>query len=468
MTAKHSAKFTLLPPEDVGNPNLFQQLLKEEKVPVPEFLAPNPGQFTDEDLSTERYSARWFHELEAQKLWPKAWQMVCREEELQKSGDYVVYDIVNHSIIVMRGDDGVLRGFHNSCLHRGRALRMSDGSVNQLRCPYHGFTWDLKGEFKSIPTKWDFKHLSPCQLKLPQVKLDTWAGFVFINLDENAEPLSQHLGVLPEHFADYDMDHSVSIAHVRRRMGCNWKVAQEAFMESMHTRATHPQIMTFTGDIDSQYDMYGDNISRSVTPMAVTSSNLEGVEQALVLHDILEESGRMAASDATNHVLPEGMSARDYIGELNRTLFGQASGRDLSHATLAELQDAILYSIFPNTQVWAGYFGNIVYRAIPDGDNHESCLFDVWLLGRHPKDESCPAGAPFNNLPDGVPFASAPELGALGGVFDQDMGNLDAMTKGLKASKKGHVSLASYQESRIRHHHLTLDKYLGLSNSGKE
>ena len=53
-------------------------------------------------------------------------------------------------------------------------------------------------------------------------------------------------------------------------MACNWKVAQEAFMESMHTRATHPQIMTFTGDVDSQYDIYGDTISRSITPMAVT------------------------------------------------------------------------------------------------------------------------------------------------------------------------------------------------------
>src|SRR5690606_8642362 len=134
--------------------------------------------------------------------WTRTWQMVCREEELTRAGDHVVYDIVNASIIVMRGDDGQLRGFHNSCLHRGRALRMSDGSVNQLRCPYHGFTWDLKGEFKSMPTTWDFKHLSPCQLKLPQVKLDTWAGFVFINQDLEAEPLSDYLNILPQHFRD--------------------------------------------------------------------------------------------------------------------------------------------------------------------------------------------------------------------------------------------------------------------------
>lgn len=464
MNNPNQPKFTVLPPEEVGDPNLFQELLKQEKVPVPEHLKPNNPGFVDDDLSTERYSARWFHELEAEKLWPKAWQMVCREEDLSRPGDHVVHDIINTSIILMRGEDQVIRGFYNSCLHRGRALRMNGGAVNQLRCPYHGFTWDLQGEFKSMPTTWDFKHLEPCQLKLPEVKVDTWGGFVFINEDPNSHSLAEHLGVLPDHFKAYNFEHSVSIAHVQRRMGCNWKVAQEAFMESMHTRATHPQIMTFTGCIDSQYDMYGDNISRSVTPMAVTSSNLKDVEEALILHDILAESGRMADSDASAHSLPEGMSTREYIGELNRKIFAEAAGVDLSQATLAELEDAILYSIFPNTQVWAGYFGNIVYRAIPDGDNHEACLFDVWLLGRYPAGSPRPVGARLNRLPDDQPFSTAAELGALGAVFDQDMGNLDAMTKGLKSSRKGTVSLASYQESRIRHHHETLDKYLGLDD----
>lgn len=462
MTNQKKSKYTILPQERVGNPNLFQQLLKQETVPVPDRLESNNPGFSNEDLSVERYSSRWFHELEAEKLWTKAWQMVGRVEDIQKPGDHLVYDIVDTSIIIMRGKDDVIRGFYNSCLHRGRALRMAGGAVNQLRCPYHGFTWDLQGEFQSMPTEWDFNHMSPCEMKLPEVKVDTWAGFIFINPDLDAAPLSEHLSALPEHFADYNMDRSVSIVHVRRRLNCNWKVAQEAFFESLHTRATHPQILTFTGDVDSQYDMFGDNISRSVTPMAVTSSHLADVDEALILHDILEESGRMADSDASKHVLPEGMSTREYIGEFNRKMFSDASGDDLSQATLAELQDAILYSIFPNTQVWAGYFGNIVYRAIPDGDNHDSCLFDVWLLGRHKKNEPCPPGAPLNNLPDDQDFSKAPELGALGPVFDQDMGNLDAMTKGLKTSKKGTVSLATYQESRIRHHHLTLDKYLGL------
>ena len=69
------------------------------------------------------------------------------------------------------GDDGVIRGFHNSCLHRGRALRMNGGTVKQLKCPYHGFSWDLRGKLDSIPCEWDFKHLDKEANKLPEVRV---------------------------------------------------------------------------------------------------------------------------------------------------------------------------------------------------------------------------------------------------------------------------------------------------------
>lgn len=464
MNSVNKKEFTELAQETAGDPQVFQRLLAQETVAVPAFLKPaNPG-FSDVDLPVWRYTSREFHRLEAEKMWPKVWQFVGRVEQIPNAGDNLVYDIIDHSIIVIRGDDGQIRGLHNSCLHRGRALRTASGSAGMLKCPYHGFTWDIRGSFKSLPSTWDFGHLNRAELDLPQVRVETWAGFVFINLDPQAAPLLDYLDVLPDHFKSYMFDRAVIVAHVQRKIPCNWKLAQEAFMESMHTRATHPQIMTFTGCVDSQYDMYGDNLSRSITPMGVVSPHLTGVSEALILHDILQESGRMATSDTSKYALPEGMTARKYIGELNREIFGAAAGVDLADATLAELQDAILYSIFPNTQIWAGYGSNIVYRVIPDGDDHESCIFDVIVLGRFAEGTACPPAARLNRLGDDEPFSNAPEIGALGAVFDQDMRNLPYMMKGLKASKKGAVSLASYQESRIRHHHLTLDKYLGIKD----
>jgi len=467
MNKPHEKQIFFHPPETAGDPSKFQQLLAQETVAVPAYLQSAPPNFGDEDLDVARYTSHAFHRLEAEKMWPKAWQFVAREEELQKPGDHVVYDIVERSVIVMRGDDGVIRGFYNSCLHRGRALRTQSGSTGQLKCPFHGFTWDLRGRFQSKPCSWDFKHLDDAKLELPQVKVESWGGFVFINFDLDAQPLIEFLGVLPEHFASYMMDRSHAIAHVQRRIPCNWKVGQEAFFEAMHTKVTHPGIMTFTGDVDSQYDVYGDNIARAITPMGVVSPNLGGVTEATIMNDILALSGRMSETDGSGHTLPPGMTAREYVGELNRKAFEAASGDDLSQATLAELEDAILYSVFPNFQVWAGYFGNIVYRFIPDGDDQNHCLFDIYLLGRHPKGTERPAAPPLNRLGDDEPFTSAPEIGALGGVFEEDMRNLPHMMKGMRASKRGRVSLASYQESRIRHHHLTLDKYLGLAGADK-
>lgn len=455
-------QITVNPPEHVGDPLVFQRLLKEETVEVPDYLKPVPPGFSDEDLDAARYTSREFHRLEAERMWTKTWQFVAREEEIPKAGDHVVYDIIDKSIIVMRGDDGVIRGFYNSCLHRGRALRTQGGCAGQLRCPFHGFTWDIQGRFKSKPCEWDFKHVDNAEMNLPQVRVESWGGFVFVNFDMEAKPLIEYLGVVPEHFKSYLFERSYAIAHVQRRLACNWKVGQEAFFEAMHTKATHPGIMTFTGDVDSQYDIFDDHVARAITPMGVVSPNLSGVDQTTVMKDILALSGRMSETDGERYTLPEGMSARKFVGELNRQSFEAVAGDDLSQATIAELEDAILYSVFPNFQVWAGYFGNIVYRFIPDGDDHEHCIFDVYLLGRYPKDAECPPAAPLNRLADDAPFDTAPEIGALGPVFEEDMRNLPHMMKGLKASKSGKLKLASYQESRIRHHHLTLDKYLGI------
>ncbi len=449
--------------DDVRCPGTsWQDLLDREEVPVPAYLRENTNPYMgDEDLPNERYTSREFLALEKQKLWPYVWQMACREEDIPNAGDHHVYEIFERSVIVMRTPGGEIRAYVNSCLHRGRLLRERGGCVANLRCPFHGATWDLDGNFKGIPCEWDFRHLQDRDMRLPQLRVGTWGGFVFLNFDENAAPLEEYLGVLPEHFARFPLHDYYKGVHVQRVVAANWKCGAEAFMESYHTVQTHRQIMTFTGDANSQYDTFGDNVSRSVTPMAVPSPHLSGITEETIMRDILKLSGRMALDSDEGIDMPEGATARKFIGETNRALFSEASGEDLSDATLAELEDAILYSAFPNFQVWIGYHGNIVYRFLPNGDDPDSCLFDVMILLRYPKGTSRPAAAPVHRLRADQAFSEAPELGALGPVFDQDDANLGAVQKGMKASRKGAVTLASYQESRIRHLHRTIDKYLG-------
>ncbi len=439
----------------------FQDLLDLEEVEVPAYLRENTCDYMgDFDLDVDRWISRDTHILEKKKLWPKVWQMACRVEDIPEVGDNHIYEVIDESVIITRTSENEIRGFINSCLHRGRLLRDEDGCVQEFVCPFHGATWDLNGNFKGIPCKWDFRHLEGKDMNLPQVQVDTWGGFVFINFDKNAEPLADYLAPMPEHFKRFPLHEYYKGAHVQRVVQCNWKVGAEAFMESFHTVATHREIMTFTGDANSQYDTFGDNISRSVTPMGVPSPHLENIPEEKTLKDILDLSGRMAMNDSSGQLLPEGLSARKYVADMNRKIFEDISGEDLSDATMAELEDAILYSAFPNMQVWIGYHGNIVYRFLPNGDDHDSCLFDAMLLFRTPKGSPKPAGKPVTKLRPDQRFSDAEELGDLGPVFDQDDANMPMVQRGMKASKKRAVSLGSYQESRIRHMHQTLDKYL--------
>ncbi len=439
----------------------FQDLLAEEKVEVPLYLQEDTCDYMgDEDLDVSRWISREFHLQEKEKVWPKVWQMACREEDISNTGDLHVYDIIDSSVIIVRTPSREIKAFINSCLHRGRLLRDEDGCVKNLTCPFHGATWSLEGEFKGIPCKWDFKHIEEKDMSLPQVKVETWGGFVFINFDEDAKPLSEYMSPMQKHFERFPLQNYYKAVHVQRVVNSNWKVGAEAFMESWHTFTTHKQIATFTGDANSQYDYWGDHISRSVTPMGVPSPHTPDIPGELTLKDILDLSGRMALDDSDGQLLPEGENARQYVAKMNREIFEGVSGEDLSDATVSELIDANLYSIFPNFQVWIGYHGNIVYRFIPNGDDHESCLFDVMVLLRYPQGTERPPAAKVNKLRPDQKFEEAPELGALGPVFDQDDRNMPSVQKGMKASKKGAVSLASYQESRIRHLHKTLDKYI--------
>jgi len=179
----------------------YQDLLDDEVNPVPDSLRENTNPYLgSENLSVERYLSREFHDLEVAHIWKRTWQAVCRNTEIADAGDTFVYNITRFSVIVCRAADGSLKAYRNACLHRGRQLVDASGNYEKFRCPYHAFTWDLEGEFRGAPCKWDFPHIEAEEFALPKVQVDTWGGWVFINLDREAPPLNEYLGVLPQHF----------------------------------------------------------------------------------------------------------------------------------------------------------------------------------------------------------------------------------------------------------------------------
>ena len=438
----------------------YQELLRSDTYRAPAALASE----SERDLGTRpvpasRYTSPEYFELERERLWPRVWQVACREEEIPAAGDYVVYDIVGRSVLVVRGEDGGIRAFHNSCLHRGRRLATEPGNGRAFRCGFHGWTWNLDGSIRSIPCRWDFAHLRDEDLTLPAVRTGTWGGFVFINMDPGAMPLEEYLEVLPAHFGRWRLEDCYKAAHVAKEIRCNWKVAMEAFMESYHVVATHPQILPVFADASAQYDVYGDHVNRNLAAFGSPSPHLgeSAPGDADVVTGMLSLMGRGRArpGDAGNQ------GARSVLGAMNRRSFARAFGGDYHGVTDAETLDAIVYNVFPNFSPWGGFAPNIVYRWRPVGLAVDSCLMEVMILKRCRADRSRPAPVPIRLLGPDEPWSTAEELPVLGAVIDQDMSNLPHVQEGLLASRSGDVHLGAYQEARIRHFHCTLEKYLG-------
>ncbi|WP_197914066.1 aromatic ring-hydroxylating oxygenase subunit alpha [Mycolicibacterium chitae] len=221
-------------------------------------------------------------------MWKKAWQFACREEDIPEAGDYLVYDVADLSLIVVRTEGGDIKAYHNACLHRGTRLCDDSGHANQLRCPFHGFTWSLDGALTDVPCRWDFPHVRAEEFGLPEAQTGLWAGFVFVNPDPGAESLETYLGDLDKHFAPFALQDRFKAIHVAKVIDCNWKVGMEAFLESYHVIATHPQLLEYLGDSNTQYDVYSradglPGFNRMITPQATSSPHLEPLEPQDVL-----------------------------------------------------------------------------------------------------------------------------------------------------------------------------------------
>ncbi len=438
----------------------WEDILETSLTPVPAHLREDHYEYRGSDaIPAERYTSPEYFRLEREKMWPNVWQFAAREEELPQPGDYVLYENVGRSYLVVRQDDGTIRAFHNVCLHRGRKLRTESGSADQFQCPFHGFTWHKDGSLAQIPCRWDFGHLTDEKMQLPEAKVAVWQGFVFIRENDEGPSIEDYLAPMPEHFAQWRNEECTTAMWVGKVVNANWKVVMEAFMEAWHSVVTHPQFLGFLGDANTRYDIYGDHVNRALTPSGVLSPHLynTGKTEQWIVDEFLKGNGRNNADGAV--VVPEGWTARQTLGDYFRKEFGAAANRDYSNVSDGEVIDSLVYNVFPNFSPWGGFLPTIVYRWRPWPDQDRT-LMEVRLLTRVPKGEPHPPCPAMHMLGEDEPWASFTGWGVLGSVFDQDMENLPYVQDGLKCSANNRVELGNYQEIRIRQFQQTLDKYL--------
>ena len=390
--------------------------------------------------------------------------MACRVEEIPNVGDHVIYEIVHDSLIVVRTGPDEIRAYVNACLHRGTLLRKEAGSVKQFRCPFHGWTWNLAGELTDVPGAWDFPDLDKRAACLPQARVGVWGGFVFINMDPACEPLESYLEILPEHFRAFRLEDRYKAAHVAKIMPCNWKLAMEAFIESYHVPMAHPQVLGYYGDGNTQYDVWPGvrHVNRMIAVQGIPSPSMPDIEASLTIkhmrRDVPFYGGAPIEADTSRE-------ARTRLAQRAREKIGRASGQDLSRLSDTESLDLIQYLLFPNLVPWGGQALPITYRFRPYLDHPDQSVMEIMLLFSKAPDGSHPPPAAVTWLGLDDPWSAAPELGSASMVADQDTDNLKRIQRGLRASRKPGVTLAAYQESRIRHFHETLDSYVKRETS---
>ncbi len=437
----------------------MQEIVARDDNPPPPVLAQESYRFLgDADIPVERYYAREFFDLEMQQMWPRAWQWACREEHIPEVGDTYLYEIGSHSILVVNTEQGI-KAYYNSCLHRSTKFVMGEGTtyLEKIRCPFHGWTWNLDGSLAHVPCAWDFPHVEPDKYRLPEVRVELWGGFVFINMDVEAESLEDFMAPMPEHFANWRLEDTYIGLHTSKILPCNWKAGQEAFVEAYHSMQTHPQLMRTVIDANTQYDVFSHNVSRFYAAIGVSSPLLE---EPLTEAQIAAEMVTGDRDSIGEFVMAEGDTARKVMSRQIRESFSEHYGRDLSHYSDSEVIDGIEYGLFPNMIIFPGLSLPMVYRFRPIGMDTDKCLFEILWLRPVPGSGERPEPAEPQMIAEEDSFNIAVGLDkAFAAIYDQDTGNLRAQQEGLRNARKGQT-LANYQEVRIRHFHQTLDRYL--------
>ena len=184
---------------------------------------------------------------------------------------------------------------------------------------------------------------------------------------------------MPEHFKAFNLENRYKAVHGAKIMPCNWKLAQEAFMEGFHIATTHPQSVAYTGDTNTQYDVFeeGRHVNRFIMLEGVPSPALGAVSPSSIVSAMQRD---MPFYGSKPIALAPGQSARARMGDHVRQRLGKSTGQDMSALSDCESLDLIQYLLFPNLSPWGGQATPLVYRFRPHGDNPEESIMEIMVL----------------------------------------------------------------------------------------
>jgi nitrite reductase/ring-hydroxylating ferredoxin subunit len=430
-------------------------------------------------VPSAHYVSPAFAQAEKDHLWSKVWQIACREEEVPEVGSQIVYDICDETILVVRSAPDRIQAFYNACPHRGRMLSNGEPrKTRELVCPFHGWRFKLDGRCAHIPYAADWGSEGDLSAaNLVEVRCERWAGFVFINLDDNAEPLTAFLAPVIERLDGYEFETHRFKWAASVEINCNWKLAIEAFDEAYHVQTTHAQLLPVFDDRTSAktYGPHG-HISRYENAMGLgaPSTLLKSPAPADVRPLVLEFLRQMTFDvgavyserdmSAAARILTELPADTDAQTALMATFkyrreAAEAAGVGWPPITIPEMAaNGSTWHIFPNIVVLVQPTASLWYRARPHGDGTDPgrCIYEFWALERY-----APGYSP--NF-EKKHYADWRTFDALPPFLMQDFLNLPFMQKGVTSRGFKGAMTNPVQEGIISNYHAHLRAMIGWAD----
>ena len=359
-----------------------------------------------DSIPAGRYTDPAFFELEQTHIWQKSWLFAAHIDELPLPGSYRRWDNAGQPMVIVHGDDGVIRAFYNTCSHRGAPVVTEEsGRRARLTCKYHGWTYTHQGDLVSVRDPEDFSDLDMSCRGLIGIRCEMFGNLIFLNFDKNAPSLLEWLGPIADEWTEFQFDKCRLAARHSFVLDCNWKIAMEANTEVYHVKSIHPTtVAPVLDDRRNVNTLYPNGHGRMVAP---------------------RPAGKNSAMS-----LPASPNEIDTVGEIARTCTQS-------------------YGIFPN---WVSPLNHLVLPPLlfwPLGI--DKCLFETWTMAPDWGD---------NPAPDIWTENQGEQLVK---VLQEDTEFGKQIQRSVESWGFTGVPL-SYQEARIYHWNQAADKMIGVNN----
>ncbi|HWE45152.1 MAG TPA: aromatic ring-hydroxylating dioxygenase subunit alpha [Caulobacteraceae bacterium] len=215
------------------------------------------------------YSDPGFFELERERVFRQAWQVVCHVNDVPNPGDFYTLDFLNEKIVTVRGEDGAVRSFHNVCRHRAsRVLEGDSGNCGRrMVCPYHAWSYGLDGRLIRTAAWQGFEGLDPVAHGLAPVEQEIFCGFVFVRFAPGLPGVAQMMGRYVDELAVHRLEELVPFGRVTiRPRAVNWKNIGDNYSDALHIPVAHPGLTRlFAGSYAMEADAWVEKLWGDIT-----------------------------------------------------------------------------------------------------------------------------------------------------------------------------------------------------------